>query len=277
MTKRSRRESDSLSSDTEQDFVTAVARLGIAPAFTSSAQGTAKFVHLDRESGETAEVMQCSLPPHRETLSFTSFDDYEVHYNKAHVNRCIECRKNFPTPHFLNLHQEENHDPLIQVLKARGERTFSCFVEDCERKCSTAQKRRMHLIDKHMFPKDYDFCVVDDGIDHRSSLLKSGKHRRRSATTQIADAHGRSRRRSLMSSTIQGRVSETGSNISPSSDQIEEANPENGKYLRSVPVYPQRDGDVDDLTGALSALKFVPPSVRFGRGRGMRRGGFSKE
>lgn len=30
---------------------------------------------------------------------------------------------------------------------------FGCFVEGCERKCSTPQKRRRHLIDKHMFPR----------------------------------------------------------------------------------------------------------------------------
>jgi hypothetical protein len=34
--------------------------------------------------------------------------------------------------------------------------------------------------------------------------------------------------------------------------------------------------DMDDLSGAMSALKFVPPSVRFGRGGGRARGGFSR-
>lgn len=37
------------------------------------------------------------------------------------------------------------------------------------------------------------------------------------------------------------------------------------------------DTEMDDLVGKISALKFVPPSVRFGgRGRGRGRGGFSR-
>jgi hypothetical protein len=94
-----------------------------------NASETSKLLHIDTESGEafaTTEVMRCSLPPHtRQVLSFASFEDYEVHYNKTHVNRCVECRKNFPTPHFLDLHISENHNPLIEVLKDRGERTVS--------------------------------------------------------------------------------------------------------------------------------------------------------
>lgn len=69
--------------------------------------------------------MHCSLPPHRETLSFTSYEDYEVHYLQNHVNRCSECSKNFPVGHLLNVHIEENHDPLIAARRARGEKTVS--------------------------------------------------------------------------------------------------------------------------------------------------------
>jgi len=38
----------------------------------------------------------------------------------------------------------------------------------------------------------------------------------------------------------------------------------------------KKDADMDGLSGAMSALKFVPPSVRFGRGGGHGRGGFSR-
>ncbi|KIM94950.1 hypothetical protein OIDMADRAFT_21229 [Oidiodendron maius Zn] len=187
--------------------------------------------------------MRCSLPPHHQTLLFSSYEEYEVHYNKTHVNRCIECRKNFPTEHFLNLHIEENHDALISVKRERGEKTYSCFVEDCDKKCSTPQKRRLHLIDKHLFPKDYDFYIINDGIDYRSSLLKSGRQRmRNSAAQQMMDADDK----------IQGRSSTLESTTEDDSH------------------------DIEGLTGAMSALKFVPPSVRFGRGRGGGRGGFSK-
>jgi len=49
------------------------------------------------------------------------------------------------------------------------------------------------------------------------------------------------------------------------------ASPEEPKILT-----PPNDTDMDSLTGAMSSLKFVPQSVRFGRGRGRGRGGFSR-
>lgn len=80
---------------------------------------------IDSDTTILPEVMHCSLPPHRETLSFTSYEDYEVHYLQSHVNRCSECSKNFPTGHLLNIHIEENHDPLAAARRARGDKTVS--------------------------------------------------------------------------------------------------------------------------------------------------------
>ena len=174
MVKRSREDSDSASDAILEAASPVAASSPVKPLHST------KYVELDNveANSEVIEVMRCSLPPHRQAISFASFEAYEVHYAKAHVNRCSECRKNFPTEHFLSLHIGENHDPLNEVRKARGEKTvsintagtffffflgetsglygllqYACFVEDCGRKCSTPQKRRMHLIDKHMFPK----------------------------------------------------------------------------------------------------------------------------
>jgi hypothetical protein len=127
MTKRSREEFDP---PNNEDSPSASSPGSSAPSdLGSSSYEPVKILHIDKESGEAQqqlpEVMRCSLPPHRQTLSFTSFEEYEVHYNKVHVNRCTECRKNFPTPHFLDLHISENHNPLAQVLKERGEKTVS--------------------------------------------------------------------------------------------------------------------------------------------------------
>jgi hypothetical protein len=124
----------------------------------------------------------------------------------------------------------------------------------------------MHLIDKHLFPKDYDFYVVNDGIDHRTSMLRIGRHRKRSSAAQhLAEIEERARRRSSTLETV------AGTDRQESSDDAAEAPAEN-KILtpRDVNV------DIEGLTGAMSALKFVPPSVRFGRGAGRGRGGFSK-
>lgn len=94
----------------------------------------AKIVQLDPDAASpslspsnrkpTAE-MKCSLPPHPPGLSFPSYEEYEAHYHKAHTNRCLECRKNFPSEHILSLHIEECHDSLAAVRREKGEHTVS--------------------------------------------------------------------------------------------------------------------------------------------------------
>jgi hypothetical protein len=81
-----------------------------------------KIVHVDHDAAAPApQAIRCHLPPHRHGISFTSLDDYDVHYFKSHTNRCVACRRNFPSPHFLSLHQEEKHDPLAAIRRERGE------------------------------------------------------------------------------------------------------------------------------------------------------------
>ena len=81
-----------------------------------------KYVHTSSEDCPPKSVMKCSLPPHSEVLSFDTFEEFEVHYEKVHAHRCVECRHNFPTEHFLGLHISENHDPLNEARRARGEK-----------------------------------------------------------------------------------------------------------------------------------------------------------
>lgn len=134
MAKRSREDFEPSSPDSDKsERYDSSARLVFHPAAvnnTVTALTSSKIVHLDPESGEAqpAAEMICSLPPHRQPLSFATYEDYEVHCLKTHTNRCTECRKNFPTEHFLNLHIEENHDSLVSVRKDRGERTVSNFL-----------------------------------------------------------------------------------------------------------------------------------------------------
>ncbi|KAE8318003.1 C2H2 type zinc finger domain protein [Aspergillus transmontanensis] len=215
-----------------------------SPAFSITSVEQPKK-HLSDTANSSTEVMHCSLPPHRETLSFPSYDDYEVHYKQTHVNRCTACGKNFPTDRFLNLHIEENHDPLIAAKKDRGEKTYGCFIEDCERKCSTPQKRRMHLIDKHMFPKTYNFYIVNDGIDKQTSMLRPmNSHRRRISATPTSPQEGRLRHR-------QSSLSHT--------------NPVPGKDV--VPKLQTGESEIAQLERSMSALRFVPASVIRGHAR----------
>lgn len=123
----------------------------------------------------------------------------------------------------------------------------------------------MHLIDKHMFPKDYDFYVVNDGIDRRSSMLRSGKHRRRSSAAQhLTEIEERKRRNSTL----------TGAGASENQGGTSESEALKEEITETPREETKKDVDMEDLSGAMSALKFVPPSVRFGRGG--RRGGFSR-
>lgn len=89
----------------------------------------AKIIELDLSSSpfeRSAGVeMRCSLPPHRDVLVFKTYAEFESHYSKDHSHRCLECGKNFPSGHLLNLHHEESHDPLLALKREKGEHTVS--------------------------------------------------------------------------------------------------------------------------------------------------------
>lgn len=274
MAKRPRYESDSA-----DDGVSSMSTQNVAasrPGICHATENPPKLSLTD--ATRHSEVMRCELPPHQHGLSFSSFDQYDVHYQKEHVNRCVECRKNFPTPHYLDLHQQENHNPLIAVLRERGERTVSthwstfhysytdiaqygCFVESCDRKCSTPQKRRLHLVDKHMFPKDYDFFIVNTGIDQKTSMLMTHRHRRKSSAARTDRV-----RRSEVATSVEAAA--TSSGLEPDEVVSYSESFEHGL----VSTTEQREAqNMDILTSSITALRFVPPSVRFGqsaKGRG---------
>jgi hypothetical protein len=132
----------------------------------------------------------------------------------------------------------------------------------------------MHLIDKHMFPKDYDIYVINDGIDQRSSMLKSGRHQRRSSIAQHKTVVENSARR--RTSTSSKMTEDTLTKEVPSS-KVEIENFQAGAMDLSggaISAGIPPDSEMDGIVGAMSSLNFVPPSVSFGRGRG--KGGFSK-
>ncbi|KAF2843812.1 hypothetical protein M501DRAFT_967613 [Patellaria atrata CBS 101060] len=263
MVKRSRDESISSSSDTESNSIDITHSLETLPSLqtrstTDDKYHSPKYTHLGDKSVTTSqqEVMKCHLPPHQ-SQSFASYEDYEVHYQKFHVNRCLECNKNFPSDHYLGLHIAENHDPLNEARRAKGEKTYGCFVLGCERLCSTPQKRRFHVIDKHQFPRNYDFFIVNDGLDKRNSMLRPTNRRRSSAAAKSAMIE---RRRS---NAVVGNDSTFVTGESTSDQCV---------VCESTTV----DADMNDITKSMSSLRFVPPSVRFGRGRGRGRGGLAR-
>ncbi|GAD98550.1 conserved hypothetical protein [Paecilomyces variotii No. 5] len=266
MSKRSRRDSISSSpSDQSYDALSPSSRAPSTPPPSKLPQldWTSDNDNDDGHPSSSTDVMRCSLPPHKETLSFASYDEYEVHYVQAHVNRCAECGKNFPTELFLNLHIEENHDALVATRRERGEKTYGCFVEGCDRKCSTPQKRRRHLIDKHMFPRTYNFYIVNDGIDKQNSMLRSAAntHRRRiSAPTSPQEGRPRRRKASLTDSVPGPRGQ--GQNQAQAQPALSSSNGTAATATAEV--------DMMDLEKSMAALRFVPASVTRNRAKGNR-------
>ncbi|GAM90795.1 hypothetical protein ANO11243_088400 [Dothideomycetidae sp. 11243] len=211
-----------------------------------------KHTHLDHRSSRVEEFI-CDLAPHA-PLSFRSYTEYETHYLRDHTNRCSECHKNFPSEHFLTLHITENHDPFTAIKRDQGEKIFACFVENCSKVCGTWYKRRSHLVDKHKFPKEFDFFIVNDGIDGRSSMLRPDSHvklMQRSKNAQPKrEAHGSNLIKAdqgfSRSRECRNGGSGTPNHVSSSSNKT----------------------DVDVLSNSLQSLKFVPNKIRFGNHKG---------
>jgi hypothetical protein len=117
-----------------------------------------------------------------------------------------------------------------------------------------------------MYPKNYFFALTKDGIDGRQSLLlDGGQHRRSSTATNVSIPKTSQRRQSLR----QGDATKP-----PGDDQQDSAPASPQKPLDQAIPAEVPDVEMDGLAGAMSALQFVPPSIKFGRGRG--KTGFAK-
>lgn len=275
MAKRSREASisseEATSSTTQSQFIT-----------TEVVDHPAKYSQTESPNDSATSNMRCLLPPHA-PITFSSYPEYETHYNQTHGNRCSECKANFPTAHFLNLHISENHDPIIAAQRDRGEKVFVCFVEGCEKVCSDWKKRRSHLVDKHGFPRNYDFLIVDSGVDGKRSMLRAGVdgkgHR----------ASSRERRGSGESDGTVSTMSTKATSVSPpppssalSRASLTASQTQQAKALQETPSSPpwkgkKRSGstrslpygapvmpakvDMDSIVSSMSALSMVPRSV----------------
>ena len=252
MSKRSR-DSSIISSDEEsQDF-----KHRHSVVDESESPRPAKVSAIAMSDAPETSTIQCSLPPHRELLSFSNIEGFEVHYAKEHSNRCSSCSKNFPTAHFLALHTDEHHNTFREALQAKGEKTYACFVEGCEKVCSTPQKRRLHLIDKHLFPKIYNFRIVDTGIDKSTSMLHEGRRRRISTAADLPQpsAHQRRDSRSGAFSKKQSSPVPPLSEHHPAKTTLDVENQDR------KPVETVSDNAINELEQSMSSLRFVPPSV----------------
>ncbi|KAK6350631.1 hypothetical protein TWF718_003818 [Orbilia javanica] len=138
-------------------------------------------------SSTAAATMTCTLPTCPQRTHQTT-ESFEIHYNKYHTNRCHDCLKNFPTSRILECHIRENHDMFAVLKKEKGEKIYACFVEDCDKICISFGKRRAHLIDKHYYHKNFNFSIVDSGIDRATSLLTSPPRKSRTRVRRVSEA-----------------------------------------------------------------------------------------
>ncbi len=115
---------------------------GASPPATAELRAY-KIAELDEsviDDPASSIAMRCSLPPHREVLAFKTYGDYEVHYSKAHMNRCAECARNLPSEHLLSVHIEECHDAFAALRREKGEHTVSFMIKNYEPRISRQEE-----------------------------------------------------------------------------------------------------------------------------------------
>ncbi|KAF5748717.1 zinc finger protein [Tripterygium wilfordii] len=86
-----------------------------------------------------------------------SLEDFEDHYNARHTASCSVCSRVYPTSRLLSIHVSEAHDSFFQAKVARGYVMYECLVEGCGSKFKNYKGRQRHLLDKHKFPKSFEF------------------------------------------------------------------------------------------------------------------------
>ncbi len=119
----------------------------------------------------------------------------------------------------------------------------------------TPQKRRMHLIDKHMYPRNFFFAVTRDGIDGRRSLL---------VESRAGAGSGHQRRRSSGASQTKETRRRAATLEKQPADAGEQASPEPQAEGSRTTQAPTGDDGVDAITGSMASLRFVPGAIRFG-------------
>uniref|UniRef100_A0A8B9KSE9 Zinc finger protein 511 n=1 Tax=Astyanax mexicanus TaxID=7994 RepID=A0A8B9KSE9_ASTMX len=87
---------------------------------------------------------------------FDTLEGYEHHYNSLHRHVCSNCKRSFPSNHLLDIHIQEWHDSLFQVM-AEKQCMYRCLVEGCGLKFQTSKERKDHLIRVHSYPSDFRF------------------------------------------------------------------------------------------------------------------------
>lgn len=155
----------------------------------------------------------------------------------------------------------------------------------CEKVTLNPQKRRLHLIDKHGYPREYDFRIVHTGLGKRTSLLKQGRGGaqavggRRRRVSDVGEAGWRerngttsgSRRSSILQSGV-GKPSDESKEVDEGHENGAEAKRDQKMEVDQKPDATSQQGiqnsrakpevDMNQLVDGVAALKFIPRGVQ---------------
>ena len=130
-----------------------------------------------------------------------------------------------------------------------------------------------HLVDGHGFPRNYEWRVVEQGVDGKRSLLREEKPertRRRSLTLQKkigVQSTGKATKDAESEMDVD-QVEKEMVKLSSQTTELSIAAVVSARDSKVLPPAADEAMEIDDLVGAMSSLRFVPPSVRFGKGKG---------
>ncbi|KAG2222716.1 hypothetical protein INT45_011204, partial [Circinella minor] len=196
----------------------------------------------------------------RKPKAFYSTAAYEAHYEEMHSHVCSVCDKPFPNAYYLQLHLDEFHNLFIEIQKERGDKVFQCFVESCTKKFISPKMRRLHLIDKHHYPKTFPFDIVATGSlsfeeRQRRQQRYIKKQRHKEGNTMAID-NDDTKKPSLLKK-------ENTMDVDNNNNKLLSQQPHQ-KQEQDIPSSPS-SMDLDQLTNQMSRLT-IPRSVTFGRG-----------
>ncbi|KAJ9152713.1 hypothetical protein P3X46_026248 [Hevea brasiliensis] len=153
--------------------------------------------HLQNLVDEDGRDIFCPIVGCGARLTF--LEDFEDHYNARHAASCSVCSRVYPTSRLLSIHVSEAHDSFFQAKVARGYAMYECLVEGCGLKFKNDKSRQQHLVDKHKFPRAFEFFKKA----HPSKKARQ-KHQRKEAIQKRGET---SSKMEVEGETIDGLVS----------------------------------------------------------------------
>lgn len=190
-------------------------------------------------------------------------EEFEDHYVTRHTASCSVCSRVYPTSRLLSIHVSETHDSYFQAKVARGFPMYECLVEGCGMKLKSYKSRQQHLIDKHQFPKSFEFFkkARDSQRQRQKSQRRQTAHKGEETRDNSMDVDGKGARQTNRRYRLK---------------QHDHSEPKENKQQHKEAQEDEMEVEqkIDELTSAVSRLSTAdstPSSVTFGhrRSRGL--------